>query len=58
MNIGEGGKAGRGVGFSRAQESQEGMVREEAGASESPGGLVKPQIPGPSPGLPDSIGPG
>lgn len=33
---------GEKLGISRAQENQEGMVRQEAGALESPGGLAKP----------------
>lgn len=50
VNIGGGGKGDRDkLGVSRALEMQEGMRSEEAGASESPGGFVKPQIVGPPP---------
>lgn len=51
-----GGEAGvEESGVSRAQETQERMRTEESGASESPGGLVKLQIAGPSPEVPDSV---
>lgn len=43
-------------GVSRARETQEGMMTEEAGTSASPGGLVKLWITGPSPEVPDSVG--
>lgn len=47
----EEGKEGEKLGASRALETQEGMGSEEAGASESSGGLIKPQVVGPPPGL-------